>query len=92
LLITGRKNRQPDSVWKNSGGRGRSCQEYGVPVIAVAGSLGSGYERVYQHGIDAVFSIAPGICTLEEALRNGYTNLVHLSVNIAAVIKAFLQK
>lgn len=93
LLITGEGKIDSQTAFgKTPAGVAGAAKKYGVPVIAVAGSLGSGYERVYQHGIDAVFSIAPGICTLEEALRNGYTNLVHLSVNIAAVIKAFLRK
>lgn len=39
----------------------------GVPVIALAGGLGDGYERVLEAGVSAVFSIVPGPISLEEA-------------------------
>lgn len=42
----------------------------GVPVIALAGTLGEGYQKLYEHGIEAAFSIAPGPITLETACAN----------------------
>ena len=33
------------------------AQKQGIPVIAIAGSLGAGYQQVYQEGITAAFSI-----------------------------------
>ena len=33
------------------------AQKQGIPVIAIAGSFGDGYQKVYQEGIDAAFSI-----------------------------------
>ncbi len=41
----------------------------GVPVIAVAGSLGDGHEAVLKYGIDGVESAAPPDMPLDEALR-----------------------
>ena len=41
-----------------------------LPVIGIAGSLGAGYEKVHDHGIDAVFSIMPVPMTLEKAVGN----------------------
>ena len=38
-----------------------------VPVIALAGSLGEGYERLYEAGITAAFSLVSGPTTLEQA-------------------------
>jgi glycerate kinase len=38
-----------------------------VPVIALAGSLGAGYEQLYKVGITAAFSLAPGPLTLAQA-------------------------
>ncbi len=40
----------------------------GIPVIAISGSLGSGYEQVHDFGIDAAFSILDGCKTLETAM------------------------
>lgn len=40
-----------------------------VPVIAIAGKLGDGIEPLYDHGIDAVFSILDQPMELANALR-----------------------
>ena len=40
-----------------------------VPVIAIAGKLGDGIEPLYDHGIDAVFSILDQPMELADALR-----------------------
>ncbi len=41
-------------------GVARKAKAFGLPVIAIAGEIGSGYQAVYEQGIDTVFSIAPG--------------------------------
>lgn len=45
------------------------AEKLGVPVIAVAGSLGEGYQAVLGHGINDVESAAPPDLPLGEALR-----------------------
>jgi glycerate kinase len=45
-------------------GVARKAKELGLPVIAIAASIGDGYQAVYEQGIDSVFSIAPGPITL----------------------------
>ncbi|KIL43034.1 glycerate kinase family protein [Jeotgalibacillus campisalis] len=52
-------------------------------VVALAGSLGKGYEAVYDHGIDAAFSIVNGAVTLKDALRVGAQNVEQTSENLA---------
>ena len=44
------------------------AKRHGVPVIALAGMLGEGYQQLYGHGIDAAFSLAPGPISLADAL------------------------
>lgn len=46
----------------------RLAQRHGIPVVAVAGSLGEGYDALYQQGLAAAFSLVPGPLSLEEAL------------------------
>ena len=41
----------------------------GVPVVALAGSLGEGYEALYNIGITAAFSLAGGPISLAEAVK-----------------------
>jgi glycerate 2-kinase len=62
-----------------------------VPVIAIAGSIGPDYEAVFEHGIDAVFSVVNGVVTLEEALANGSVNVEKTSENIARLLKVKLK-
>ncbi len=40
----------------------------GIPVVALAGSLGEGYQSVFPMGIDAAFSICPGPISREESI------------------------
>ena len=53
------------------------AKRHGVPVIAVAGGLEEGWEKLLDHGITAVFSILTGIMTLDEALENAEPMLVN---------------
>lgn len=46
----------------------RLAQRQGVPVVAVAGSLGEGYNALYEQGLAAAFSLVPGPLSLDEAL------------------------
>ncbi|MGD6801967.1 glycerate kinase [Rossellomorea vietnamensis] len=65
----------------------KTAKQYNVPVIALAGSLTNDYTNVYDHGIDAIFSIVPGVMTLEEALQSGYENLKNTARNLAVVMR-----
>lgn len=46
----------------------RLAQRQGVPVVAVAGSLGEGYDALYEQGLAAAFSLVSGPLSLDEAL------------------------
>jgi glycerate kinase len=46
----------------------RRAKQYGLPVIALAGTLGKGADDNYQAGIDAFASIIPAPTTLENAI------------------------
>ena len=48
----------------------RRAKQYGLPVIALAGTLGKGADDNYQHGIDAFASILPCPTTLEHAIEH----------------------
>ncbi|MBW7477224.1 glycerate kinase [Paenibacillus oenotherae] len=49
-------------------GVAHAARKYGVPVIILAGSIGTGIESLYDHGVTAVVSIMNRPMTLEEAL------------------------
>ena len=48
----------------------QKAKAVGIPVIAISGSLGDGYELVHEHGIDAAFSILDCCMTLEDAMSD----------------------
>ncbi len=64
-----------------------TAKKYNKKVIALVGSIGKGYEAVFEKGIDVVFSITNKACTLEEALLMGKVNLKDTASNIARVFK-----
>ena len=49
------------------------AKEFGLPVIAIAGEIGDGYQAVYEQGIDAVFSIAPGPISFSQSVEMAET-------------------
>jgi len=49
-------------------GVAQKAKELGLPVIALAGEVADDYQVVYQHGIDAVISIAPGPINLSQSM------------------------
>ncbi len=49
-------------------GVARKAKQFGLPVIALAGEVADDYQVVYQQGIDAVFSIAPGPISLSQSM------------------------
>ena len=49
-------------------GVAKRAKAKGVPVVALAGSLGTGYQAVYEHGIDAVVPISDRPMSFRESL------------------------
>lgn len=88
LLITGEGRIDSQTVFgKTPVGVARMAKRQGVPVIALAGSLSADAAVVYPHGIDALFSVVPGVCSLDDALSGAAQNVRSTARNIAAVIK-----
>jgi len=84
LVITGEGRLDAQSLHgKTPVGVARIAVAAGVPVIALAGSLGEGYQRVYEVGIDAAFSLAPGPISLEQACATAADELQARATDIA---------
>ena len=59
LVITGEGRADRSTIFnKAPAGVARHAQAHGVPTVLLAGSLGSGYEELYEHGLAAVVCIA----------------------------------
>jgi glycerate kinase len=84
LVITGEGRIDGQTIFgKTPIGVARTAKKSRIPVIALAGSIGKGYEAVFQHGIDTVFPIVPGVTSLDEALHSGAANLTRTAENVA---------
>lgn len=56
-------------------------------MIGIAGSLSKDSAVVHDHGIDALFSIIPGVTTLAEVMHDASVHVERTARNIAAMIK-----
>ena len=84
LVVTGEGRLDAQSLHgKTPVGVARVAREQGVPVIALAGSLGEGYQQVREAGIEACFSLAPGPITLEQACANAGQELEARAADLA---------
>jgi glycerate kinase len=87
LVITGEGRIDGQSVYgKTPVGIAGIARQQGVPVIALAGSLGEGAEAVHACGISAIFSVVQGPCSLEEALAEAAQNVRKTARQVAAVL------
>ena len=58
------------------------AQQHQVPVIALCGSLGPDYEKLYDYGINALFAISSGPMSLEESMARAPELLTNISTNL----------
>jgi len=88
LVITGEGQIDGQSLnGKTPVGIAKVAQQQGIPVIALAGSLGDNAEAVLACGINALFSVVRGPCSMEEALINAAQNVRRTSRQIAVLLR-----
>lgn len=88
FVITGEGRLDAQSLnGKALTGVAKRAKQQGIPVIALAGSVELTPAQMAQVGIDACFSIVPGVSSLSEALANAELNLDQCAYNIAQMIK-----
>lgn len=64
------------------------CRKAGVPVVAVVGQIGQGFEEMYQQGLTAVFSINRAAQPFAESRFHAGENLALAMENIARLLAA----
>ncbi|MBX4162481.1 glycerate kinase [Priestia megaterium] len=88
LVITGEGRIDGQTIYgKTPIGVAKTAKKHSVPVIAIAGSIGVGSEAVYEHGINALFSIVPGIVSLSEALEKASENVERTAGSLASIMR-----
>lgn len=89
LVITGEGRIDSQTIYgKTPIGVAKAAKKYGVPVIGIAGSVSPDSDVVFEHGIDALFSIVPGVITLPDAFEHAAHYIERTARNIAASMKA----
>lgn len=88
LVITGEGRIDGQTIYgKTPMGVAKTAKRYGVPVIGIAGSLADGHEAVLEQGIDMVFTIVPGVCSLDDAINQAAANMERTVRNMAMTLK-----
>ncbi|MEC6908453.1 glycerate kinase [Photobacterium piscicola] len=86
LVITGEGRIDSQTIHgKTPIGVARTAKQYHKPVIGIAGCLSQDCGVVYDHGIDAVFSVVPAAMSLEQAFSNAAINVELTARNVAAM-------
>ncbi|WP_064498909.1 glycerate kinase [Bacillus safensis] len=93
LVITGEGRIDRQTIYgKTPIGVAKAAKQYNLPVIAIAGSLSKDSAVVHDYGIDALFSIVPGITSLSEAIHDANLHVERTARNIAAVLEFGIKK
>jgi len=95
LVITGEGRIDFQTAFgKTPFGVAQIAKEHDIPLIALAGSLGEGYQSLYEQGFDGIFSIIDQPMSLQEAidqaaelLENAAENVVRLWIKKTYKIK-----
>jgi glycerate kinase len=88
LVITGEGRIDGQTIYgKTPVGVAKAAKKYNIPVIGLAGSLSDDSDIVLEHGIDALYSIVPGVIPLSKAFENAEYYLKQTARQIAATLK-----
>lgn len=69
LVVTGEGAADWQSVFgKVMQGVGSHCKAFGIPAVAIVGSMGPGAEDIFDHGIVSIMTTVNGVMSLNEAL------------------------
>lgn len=88
LVITGEGRLDIQTAGgKAPAGVARVAAAYGVPVIAIGGSLDAGLQAGSVPGFEAMFPSVPRPCSLKEAFSEAERNLQLMARNVAAALR-----
>ena len=87
LVITGEGRIDSQTIHgKTPIGVARAAKKFHIPVIGIAGCLSNDCDVVYEHGIDAVFSVVPRAMALSDAFEEAAFNVQMTARNVAAML------
>jgi len=88
LVITGEGQIDGQSVYgKVPVGVARRAKKFGLPVLALAGSIGDGAGKTAGYGIDGILSIVPGPISLQASMSGAETLIEKAAERAMRVIR-----
>lgn len=88
LVITGEGRTDWQSCFgKVVQGVGDRCKKFGVPAVALVGSMGKGADQIFEHGICSMLPTVTDTVTLEEALAKSKEDYYDGAVRMFRFIK-----
>lgn len=86
MVITGEGSTDYQTLFgKVPLGIAKIAKKHNKPVVCISGSLGEGYEELYNEGIEAFFSIVNRPMNLEEAMGRSEELLEKITANVLNV-------
>ncbi|MBN1116331.1 MAG: glycerate kinase [Bacteroidales bacterium] len=87
IVITGEgKIDEQTQFGKTPQGVANIARKYNKNVIAVAGTLGEGYEKLYNSGFDSIWPITNKPMSLEESIQNAPMLLEHFGMAVSGMV------
>ncbi len=88
IVITGEGQTDGQTIHgKTAFGVAKVAKKYNKKVICISGSLGDGYEEMFNHNIDIMFPIIKKLDTLDNLLLSGEDNLTKTTKEIIKLLK-----
>ncbi len=92
LVVTGEGQTDWQSCFgKVMQGVGCRCKKYGVPAVALVGSMGKGAEQIFDYGICSIMTTVNGVMPLKDALDNAEDLYYRGAVRMFRFIKTGMQ-
>ena len=89
LVVTGEGRADWQSVFgKVMQGVGSRCQRTGVPAVAIVGSMGTGAEQIFDHGIESIMTTVNGIMPLEAAMERAEEQYLGAARRVFRMLRA----
>lgn len=67
-------------------GVAKEAEKIGLPVIAICGEIGEGYDELYNHGFTSIFSIVNKPMTLEDSIKDSKRLINDVSERVIRLI------
>lgn len=87
LILTGEGSLDSQTAYgKTPWGVARLGKKHSVPVVALAGNLGEGWQTLYEHGFHAFFCTMKGVMPLDKAMSRAEKDIESVSENIMRLL------